>query len=72
IVREGKTYHAAVLTDDQLYQAAPTVKEPHAYTPALLNQKNWQYFRVASRNWWSNRERVEEELTKFIYQATES
>ena len=72
IVREGKTYHAAVLTDDQLYQAAPTVKEPHAYTPALLNQKNWQYFRVLSRNWWSNRERVEEELTKFIYQATES
>lgn len=72
IVREGKTYYAAVLTDDQVYQAALTVKEPHAYTPALLTQKNWQYFRVLSRNWWSNRERVEEGLTKFIYQATES
>lgn len=70
-VREGKVYHAAVLTDDQLYQSAPTVKEPHAYTPALLNQKNWQYFRVVSRNWWTNRERVEDELAKFIYQATE-
>lgn len=71
-VREGKTYYAAVLTDDQVYQSALTVKEPHAYTPALLGQKNWQYLRVFSRNWWNNRDRVEDELTKFVYQATEA
>jgi superfamily I DNA and/or RNA helicase len=71
-VREGKNYHGAVLTDDQMYQSSLTVKEPHAYTPALLEQKHWQYHRVFSRNWWSNQQRTEDELVKFIYQATES
>jgi hypothetical protein len=71
-VREGKNYYVAVLTDDQIYQSSLTVKEPHAYTPALLEQKHWQYHRVFSRNWWSNQQRTEDELVKFIYQATES
>ncbi len=71
-VREGKSYHAAVLTDDQTYQSSLTVKEPHAYTPALLEQKHWHYHRVFSRNWWSNQQRTEDELVKFIYQATET
>src|SRR5690606_3855002 len=71
-VREGSTYHAAILTDDQVYQSALTVKEPHAYTPALLEQKHWPHHRVFSRNWWSNHQRTENELVKFIYQATET
>ncbi|HET9054572.1 MAG TPA: AAA domain-containing protein, partial [Cyclobacteriaceae bacterium] len=71
-VREGAMYHAAVLTDDQVYQSALTVKEPHAYTPALLEQKHWQHHRVFSRNWWSNQQRTTNELVKFIYQATET
>jgi hypothetical protein len=71
-VMEGNKYHGAVLTDDQVYQSSLTVKEPHAYTPALLKQKHWHYHRVFSRNWWSNRQRTEDELVKFIYQATET
>jgi AAA domain/Protein of unknown function (DUF4011) len=70
-VRDGKNYQAAILTDDQIYQSSLTVKEPHAYTPALLNQKHWPYHRVFSRNWWNSRQRTEDELVKFIYQATE-
>ena len=70
-VMEGNSYHGAVLTDDQVYQSSLTVKEPHAYTPALLEQKHWHYHRVFSRNWWSNQQRTEDELVKFIYQATE-
>jgi hypothetical protein len=70
-VRDGNNYHGAVLTDDQVYQSSLTVKEPHAYTPALLEQKHWHYHRVFSRNWWSNQQRTEDELVKFIYQATE-
>jgi AAA domain/Protein of unknown function (DUF4011) len=70
-IRDRNTYQAAVLTDDQVYQSSLTVKEPHAYTPALLSQKHWQYHRVFSRNWWINRQRTEDELVKFIYQATE-
>jgi hypothetical protein len=70
-VREGKNYHGAILTDDQVYQSSLTVKEPYAYTPALLDQKHWHYHRVFSRDWWSNRQRTEDELVKFIYHATE-
>jgi hypothetical protein len=70
-VRDGGNYQAAILTDDQVYQSSLTVKEPHAYTPALLDQKHWHYHRVFSRNWWSNRQRTEDELVKFIYQVTE-
>lgn len=70
-VLEGNRYYAAVLTDDQVYESSLTVKEPHAYTPALLEQKHWPYHRVFSRNWWSNPERTEGELVKFIYQSTE-
>lgn len=71
-VRETKVYHATILTDDQIYQSSLTVKEPHAYTPALLEQKHWQYHRVFSRNWWSNKQRTEDELVKFVYLATEN
>lgn len=71
-ITEGGKYHAVVLTDDQVYQSSLTVKEPHAYTPALLEQKHWHYHRVFSRNWWSNRQRTENELVRFIYQATET
>lgn len=71
-VTESGKYHAAILTDDQVYQSSLTVKEPHAYTPALLEKKHWEYHRVFSRNWWSNQQKTEDELVKFIYQATES
>jgi hypothetical protein len=40
------------------------------YTPALLAQKNWTYHRMFSRSWWMDREKVENELAKFIYQIT--
>lgn len=70
-IRENKNYHAALLTDDLVYQSSLTVKEPHAYTPALLEQKHWPYHRVFSRNWWSNQSRTEDELVKFIYRATD-
>lgn len=65
-IKEGEKYKAVVLADDQAYQSSVTVKEPHAYTPALLEQKHWHYHRVFSRNWWSNRQRAEHALVKFI------
>lgn len=63
--------HAAVLlTDDEVYKESLTVKEAHAYTPALLEQKHWRYHRVFSRNWWINLPETAESLVKFIYQGT--
>lgn len=66
-VAEGNTYRGMVLTDDQVYQSGLTVKEPHAYTPALLEEKHWSFHRVFSRNWWNNRQQTEDKLVKFIY-----
>ena len=72
MISTGKNYAAVLLTDDQLYHSSVSIKEPHAYTPLLLQQKNWSYLRVFSRSWWMNRENTENELNKFIYQITES
>lgn len=57
-----------VLTDDSVYFQTLTAKEVHAYTPCLLQQKNWTYLRVFSRNWWTDREKIEHQLAKYQYQ----
>lgn len=70
VLHQGLNQLAVVLTDDHLYYSSATVKQPHVYTPALLAQKNWTYHRMFSRSWWMDREKVENELAKFIYQIT--
>jgi hypothetical protein len=61
-----------ILTDDVLYEQMYSVKDAHVYTPQLLEQKHWTHHRVFSRNWWMDRERVQHELTRYIYQLNES
>jgi hypothetical protein len=65
-VRSRDHYLGAILTDDARYFQALSVKDAHAYTPGLLNQKNWRYYMVFSRNFWKDRERMESELMRFI------
>ncbi len=64
--------NAALLTDDGNYKNALTAKEAHAYTPVLLEQKHWPNHRFFSRNWWLNRQKTLQELTKFIFRVTEN
>jgi len=71
MINNGQDQLAVLLTDDELYYSSLTVKEPHVYTPSLLQKKNWGYHRVFSRSWWMDREQAENELAKFIYQITE-
>lgn len=61
-----------VLTDDVLYEQMYSIKDAHVYTPQLLEQKHWTYHRVFSRNWWMDRERVQHELTRYVYQLNEA
>ncbi len=70
IIGNKQNYIGLILTDDQVYFSSLTSKEPHVYTPFLLQNKNWEYLRVFSRSWWMDREKVENELAKFIYQIT--
>ncbi|HEY9005723.1 MAG TPA: AAA domain-containing protein [Ohtaekwangia sp.] len=64
-VKKQNQYVGVLLTDDTRYYQSESVKEAHAYTPALLAQKNWQYRVVHSRNFWRDREKVEHELILF-------
>jgi hypothetical protein len=60
-----------ILTDDVLYEQMYSIKDAHVYTPQLLEQKHWTHHRVFSRNWWMDRERVQHELNRYIYQLNE-
>lgn len=42
-----------ILTDDNLYFEALSVKESHVYLPQLLQQKGWGFRQFYSRNWWN-------------------
>ena len=65
VSRDG-IYGGVVLTDDNRYMDSINIKDGHAYTQTLLQSKNWQYHMVFSRNFWLDRERVENELARFI------
>ena len=55
-----------VLTDDMHYFSSLSEKDFFAYTPALMAKKNWNYHYVFSRNLWQDKEKVEEDLLRFI------
>ena len=65
VSRDG-IYGGVVLTDDNRYMDSINIKDGHANTQTLLQSKNWQYHMVFSRNFWLDRERVENELARFI------
>ncbi len=43
-------YESLILTDDDIYFEALSVKESHAYLPHSLKQRGWKFSRVWSRN----------------------
>ncbi|QRR03382.1 AAA domain-containing protein [Dyadobacter sandarakinus] len=53
-IKEGEAYKGLILTDDDLYFHSKSAKEPHAYLPLLLRQKNWPFRRVYSREYWAS------------------
>lgn len=55
-----------ILTDDTRYLSSISVKHSHAYLPSILAQKNWKFQMVYSRNFWKDREKVEDGLMIFI------
>jgi hypothetical protein len=64
--RSNDEHLGIVLTDDARYFTSLSVKDSFAYTPSLFAQKNWDHHLVFSRNFWQDRERVEDELLRFI------
>jgi hypothetical protein len=66
--RMAEQYLGLILTDDVRYHTSFSAKEIYAYTPALLEQKNWSYRMIFSRNFWQDRQKIEDELSIFIGQ----
>jgi hypothetical protein len=64
--KAGQRYLGVILTDDMRYFTSLSAKDNHAYTPALLSNKNWSHRMVFSRNYWQNKEKVQDELMSFI------
>lgn len=63
-VRQSNQFTGIVLTDDMHYQASLTVKDPQAYLPQQLLDKDWRFIRVYSRTWWMDPEQVRTELRR--------
>ncbi len=51
-----KTNLKLILTDDNLYYEAISVKESHVYLPHLLRQKGWNFSQLYSRNFWVSKD----------------
>ncbi len=64
-VQDKKGFKGAIFTDDNFYYESLSAKAPHALLPQLLSKKNWPYRRVYSRNFWSDKKRLDNELTRF-------
>ncbi len=55
-----------ILTDDHLYHESLSAKDAHAYTPLLFEHKGWRTRRFYSRQYWKQRDVLEEELTRIL------
>ncbi len=65
-IRNESGYLGIVLTDDLQYFQSLSEKDFFAYLPALMARKNWNFRYVFSRNLWQDKEKVEEDLLRFI------
>jgi hypothetical protein len=65
VLNEGK-YLGVILTDDDRFCKSISIKDAFAYTPALLDQKNWKYKYVYSRQFWKDQANLEESLMLYI------
>jgi hypothetical protein len=65
-VLQSDEHLGIILTDDVRYFSSLSAKDVHAYTPALLAKKNWKYHMVFSRNFWKDREKVENDFMVFV------
>ena len=66
VSRRGGVYQELLITDDNLYHDALSIKASHAYLPLALKQKNWRYQKVYSRQFWRSELQLKGELIKLI------
>jgi hypothetical protein len=65
-VQHNGQHIGIIRTDDNNYFSGLSGKESFAYVPMLFEQKNWKTLNLFSRNLWQDREKLEEDLLRFI------
>jgi len=66
-VQQGRSFKAAIFTDDNFYYESLSAKSPHALLPQLLKRKNWPNLRLYSRNFWNDKKKLRRDLEGFVY-----
>jgi AAA domain/Protein of unknown function (DUF4011) len=61
-LQKNGNYGTLVLTDDDLYFQSLSAKEAHAYRIFMLTQKNWNFEKFYSRQFWKNSQKLKERL----------
>lgn len=65
-ISKDREYLGIVLTDDMHYFSSLSEKDFFAYMPSLMSKRNWNFHYVFSRNLWEDKQKVEEDLLRFI------
>ncbi len=65
-VQEGKKARGLVLTDDEIFHDALSVKEAFVYYPNHLSEKKWPFTRFYSRNFWVDKQSIKERMKIFL------
>jgi len=68
-VKAGTTYKGLVLTDDNQYLNALSAKESHAYLPLSMQTKDWSVTRVFSREYWQEKQKIQNQISKKVINA---
>ncbi len=54
-IKNGDVYEGILMTDDDQFFKSATMKEPFAFLPLLLKNKNWPNSRLYSREYWAKK-----------------
>jgi hypothetical protein len=64
---EHNKYLGIILTDDDGYQQSISAKDFHAYMPLSMEEKNWRYLKIFSRQYWENPSKVKDDIIRAFY-----
>ncbi|WP_109832525.1 AAA domain-containing protein [Reichenbachiella versicolor] len=65
-IQHKDNYIGGLLTDDELYHGAISVKASHVYKHYILKFKNWNYLSLFSRQYWSNPDHLRDQIKRLI------
>ena len=60
-----------ILTDDEVFHDSPSIKDAFVYFPNLLTDKKWPYARIYSRDFWLDRDSIQERMKMFLNRVAE-